>query len=321
VAPEGAGRRPNFESMVGEVVAGLLGTVVERVEAIDASSGRLACRVHVDGRSLIFKSSADPDDPIPVAAEAWGLEEARRLDIPGPAVIALDTERRRFPADFLLIEEVPGIDVSELRDPRDYHFEDPATRSLLAQAGALLRRLHSRSTEGFGPIDPELVQGKHPSWHKAMVSRVEHRLRRLQENSPLNPSLLAGVWELLDERASGLDGYEDPRLIHGDFQKGHVIADPERAEVAGFIDFEDVASGDPIWDLATFSKWEEESLSALLEGYEPDPETVERLDQLGPVYRVVLMVGAAAWFVKEGLSPRPAVERLTSLLAKERQGA
>ncbi|MBW3589169.1 MAG: aminoglycoside phosphotransferase family protein [Actinobacteria bacterium] len=321
MAPEGAGGSANYQSMVGEVVAGLLGEAVERVEPIDASFGRLACRVHVEGRSLIFKSSTDPDDQIPVAAEAWGLEEARRLDVPGPAVIALDTDRRRFPADFLLIEEIPGIDFSELMDPRDDHFEDPATRSLLVQTGGLLRRLHSRITERFGPIDPELIQGKHPSWHKALVSRVEHRLRRLQENSPLNPSLLAGVWELLDERASELDGYEDPRLIHGDFQKGHVIVDPERTEVTGVIDFEDVASGDPIWDLATFSKWEEESLSALLEGYEPDPETVERLDQLGPVYRVVLMVGAAAWFVKEGLSPRPAVERLTSLLAKARRGA
>lgn len=310
----------SLETRIGEIVAGLLGEDTERVELIDASAGRLACRLHVDGRSLIFKSSADPHDPIPVAAEAWGLEEARRLDISGPAVIALDRERRLFPSDFLIIEEVPGVGLSELMDPRDYHFEDPATRSLLAQTGALLRRLHSRRTEGFGPIDPELVQGKHPSWHTAMVSRVERRIRRLQEKSPLNSSLLASVWQLLDERASELDGYEDPRLIHGDFQKGHVIVDPERAEVTGFIDFEEVASGDPVWDLATFSKWEEESLLALLEGYEPDPETVERLNQLGPVYRFVLMVGAAAWFVKEGLSPRPAVERLTSLLADEHRG-
>lgn len=295
----------SLKARISEVVAGLVDKDAERVELIDASSGRLACRVHVDGRSLIFKSSTDPDDPIPVAAEAWGLEEARRLGIPVPKVIALDRQRRRFPSDFLIIEEVPGVDLSELMDPRDYHFEDPATRALLAQTGALLHRLHSRRTEGFGPIDPERLEGKYPSWHKAMVSRVERRLRSLKGNSPLNSSLLASVWELLDERASELDGYQDRRLIHGDFQRGHVIVDPERVEVTAFIDFEDVASGDPVWDLATFSKWEEESLPVLLDGYEPDPQTIERLDQLGSVYRVVLMVGAAAWFVEEGLSPRP----------------
>lgn len=310
-----------FESTVSDLVAGLLGKGADRVEPIDGSSGRLACRVVLDGRSLIFKSSTEPDDPIPVVAEAWGLEQARLIGVPGPRVIALDIERRRFPSDFLLLEEIPGADLSELMNPRDYRFEDPVTKSLLAQTGALLRRLHSRRTEGFGPIDPERLQGKCSNWHEAMVSRVERRLRSLHETSPLNSSLLAKVWDLLDERASELEGYRDPRLIHGDFQRGHVIVDPERTEVIGFIDYEDVSSGDPVWDLATFSKWEEESLPMLVKGYEPTPETEARLEALGPVYRVVLMVGAAAWFVEEGLSSRPAVERLTSLLAEEPRGA
>lgn len=154
-----------------------------------------------------------------------------------------------------------------------------------------------------------------------MVSRLERRLSRLASTSPLNSLLLGEVWRLLDEGEPELEAYGDPRLVHGDFQKGHVIVDPERTEVAGFIDYEDVSSGDPVWDFATFSKWEEDSLPFLLEGYEPDPETITRLDALGLIYRVVLMVGAAAWFVGEGLSPRPAVERLTSLLAERRGGA
>lgn len=302
-------------------MAELLGKDAERVELIEASLGRLACRVVLDGQTLIFKSSTEPDDPIPVVAEAWGLEEARLTGVPGPRVIVLDTERRRFPSEFVLLEEIPGVDLSELMSPRDYRFEDPVTRSLLAKTGALLRRLHSRRTEGFGPIDPERMRGKCSNWHEAMRSRIERRLRRLHEASPLNSSLLAKVWELLDERATELEAYRDPRLIHGDFQRGHVIVDPERMEVSGFIDYEDVSSGDPVWDLATFSKWEEESLPMLLEGYEPDPETVGRLGTLGLVYRVVLMVGAAVWFVEEGLSPRPAVERLESLLAGDHRRA
>ena len=82
-------------------------------------------------------------------------------------------------------------------------------------------------------------------------------------------------------------GHGNPQPIfsvcHGDLKAAHILVDA--GQLCGVIDWGDAVVADPLWDIARFAhRTDEESLSRLLEGYDPDRMLIDELAWRVPLY-------------------------------------
>jgi aminoglycoside 2''-phosphotransferase len=118
-----------------------------------------------------------------------------------------------------------------------------AQHSLVEQMVAFTHQLHA--------VPLELV--RHCTIRQ--LEPLTHLTRIMEEGrTQVALHLSEGTWDyyenLLDEytRDPALHTYQ-PALLHGDLSPDHFLGDPEQATLTGVIDFGDVCSGDPAWDL------------------------------------------------------------------------
>ena len=223
---------------------------------------------------------------------------------------------------FFLVEEARGVALSDLWSFPD---EEPpeALRPLLSKVGGYAARLHSMRLDGFGSCDEDHfrttgeLRGRNASWRTAVLTEAQRDLVRLASARVIDNGLVASMQEVMESFGPPLAEFGGARLIHGDLQVYHILVDPAEATVRAFIDFGDVGSGDPVWELAIFSAWEDGALRYFLEGYEPDVASAGRLAEYGNFYRLVRMIGVVAWFHARDDQYRTlrALERVRSLLS------
>ena len=105
----------------------------------------------------------------------------------------------------------------------------------------------------------------------------------------VDAGLFRAIQETLASRAGIVTGRSGSnRLLHGDFDAGQLVADTSNGRITGFFDFDDVASGDPAWDLASLAHRDgDEWLRGVLEGYEPDASLTQSLHDGLPLYRLM----------------------------------
>ncbi|MGH3525346.1 MAG: phosphotransferase family protein, partial [Mycobacterium sp.] len=154
-------------------------------------------------------------------------------------------------------------------------------------AGHQLRRVHSITVHGFGPLRVDAagsVLGEHSGWeeftetaHTCIAELVAHRIMDV----PFADDVRRALGPQHD--AMRYDG--PPVLLHGDLHPRHIFAD--EAGLTGVIDWGDVMAGDPYFDLARYSIGGQDSLADLLTGYgavmSPD------LDRRFTLYRMIRM--------------------------------
>src|SRR5262249_33297909 len=80
-----------------------------------------------------------------------------------------------------------------------------------------------------------------------------------------------------------------------DFQAAHVLVDPAVDRVRAFLDFADHRIGEPGWDIAVVSLYDESLVTPLLDGYDASRELRAALDLTLPLYRVLRLLGSARW--------------------------
>jgi len=85
-------------------------------------------------------------------------------------------------------------------------------------------------------------------------------------------------------------------LLHGDLHPRHIYA--EGNQLTGFIDWGDVAFGDPLFDLGRFSKAGPAATDALLRGY--GIERTASLEWTLTLYRTIWAVMAMHWELAAG---------------------
>lgn len=227
------------------------------VEPLQGFVGNESFRLRTEsGESLYYKSG----DAAAMAAEVWACERARQAGVMAPEIVESGP-------GYLLERALPGSEAS--------------SAAVLEQAGAHLRLLHEVPGDSYG----FLHEGLSASW-------LEVLQRPLDELD-----VLAGIVD--DELVRRLRGlrFADrlaivaPRLLHGDLHPRHIYA--EGNQLTGFIDWGDVAFGDPLFDLGRFSRAGAEPTDALLRGYKI--ERTAALDWTLALYRTIWGVKAMLW--------------------------
>jgi aminoglycoside phosphotransferase (APT) family kinase protein len=141
-----------------------------------------------------------------------------------------DSDQTPFERPFIVMARVPGV------VPVGWHeLEEPRRMLLAEQAIDLLAALHAIDVAGT-----ELAaRGPSPLLTLDGLERLYERLR------PLPSVVSAALWWL--HRHTPDPGSRQV-LVHGDYRMGNMVVDGDR--IAGVLDWEMAAPGDPIVDLA-----------------------------------------------------------------------
>jgi aminoglycoside phosphotransferase (APT) family kinase protein len=118
----------------------------------------------------------------------------------------------------------------------------------------------------------------------------------LEHHALVSGETADSIRKLSDQYENLLCQCGDGRLLHEDLHSAHILVDRETERVTGIIDFGEAQSGDPAWDLALFSFWEEaQGLDYLLEGYEPGEGATRDLPVRIPFYRLLQATSLTRW--------------------------
>ncbi|GAA4471820.1 hypothetical protein GCM10023170_090770 [Phytohabitans houttuyneae] len=217
----------------------------------------------VAGRDLVVKGARTSRVRSGVAA--WAAAQLAAVGVPAPTVLG-------YRGRLLVETRCPGTPLDQ------HHAGHGPPADLTAQAGRLLRRIHTVPVRGYGRLDTAGV-GLRPCLHSWLLqlpplpttATADMHALRAQARQTLRHHLpeLAGVPAV---------------LLHGDWTARHVIVNDGR--ITGIVDLESVRGGDPLADLAGWSLQEPAELThGLYTGYfttPPDRPTRLRL----ALYRV-----------------------------------
>ena len=307
----------NLKAQIASAIGTHLGEQPKQLTMIRAEQNYLIARIELTSSPAIFKAARGGT----IGVESWGYQAVAKLGVPTPTILAIDLSRSLFPYDFFIAEEAQGMPLAEL-----WAFPDEAPplelRPLIQQAGRMTSQMHAMPLKGFGRCNEELfrehgkIRGWADAWATVLLTEFNQNLETLSRDNIMDANLLTALRTVVEQFTPLLAQFNDPRLLHGDLQVYHILVHPDRGSVDAFIDFGDVAAGDPVWELAIFSVWEEWTLPYFLEGYAPDTALHNRLAELGDFYRLVRMVDIVQWFHERGDSARTqrALERALSFL-------
>ncbi|MDA3642759.1 aminoglycoside phosphotransferase family protein [Saccharopolyspora indica] len=163
-------------------------------------------------------------------AEAYRLLAGHGLPVPallGRGELRPDAAGWNWP--FLVLSAAEGSPWRSAETDRD-------TELVLAgRVGELLARLRRIPLTGSEVLHPaafvDLLR------ERAAAAAADHRGWQ-----HLSPGLIDAIDDFLPDAVELLDG--SPELVHGDLHAGNLFVVPERGEVTGLIDFNDVHAGD-----------------------------------------------------------------------------
>ncbi len=254
---------------------GVIGSAVQRaVGSSIASKHRItkgeANEVYAvdstNGQELILRISRLCDSESRFQRERWAMEQCAKLGVPVPHVISIQTiEHENRPLRISIENRLPGVPLDELAEG---NLSKQGLAELLRRTGAVLSKVHSVRTNGFGELDKD-GNGIYNSIG-GMFSRKELDLERLIEVAravDCDPNLVDRAFSAVHECQSKYRAIL-PHLIHNDFAPCHVLISGDR--ISGIIDFEIAQGGDPIREFARWQFFYEDRypLHYLKEGYE-----------------------------------------------------
>ena len=90
-------------------------------------------------------------------------------------------------------------------------------------------------------------------------------------------------------------------LLHGDLQTEHILVDSQTEKVLAFLDFADAQPGDPLWDIAVVTLWDNGLTDLLLEAYN-SIEKNEETEQLISLYRLLRHLTEIPWLLERAFN-------------------
>jgi Ser/Thr protein kinase RdoA (MazF antagonist) len=278
------GRDPDLhvDHAVVAFVAGELGCGVGRHTRVDAFAANVVYEVDAGGRQLFVKASPSHDS---LRAEAWACARSADAGCAAPAVLALGRLDTPTSMSAIIMTRVAGQPIV-------------AGHPALRQVGIGLRRLHDLRLPGFGWLGEAVWDQAgafslgHSSWLD-FLHDICTDARGLAGRYVGATAVAEAATAAVEAQADGLAHTHVGSLCHGDLKPAHILVDGDR--LSGVIDWGDAVVGDPVWDIARFAhRVDVGSVSLVLEGYAPDPATVEQLTRRIPLY-------AALWMLVDAL--------------------
>ncbi|MDQ3702854.1 MAG: aminoglycoside phosphotransferase family protein, partial [Chloroflexota bacterium] len=246
-----------------EVIAGAVhratGAEMAGHERIMAGlSNEVYAATSADGQAVIVRISHASGPQF--AQERWAIERCREAGVPVPEILYLvhdvavpggAAERVSICVERTLAGEPLG------RLVMAWGADDARSTTLLREAGAVLARMHTIPTEGYGYLDGA-GHGRWPTWDAflleflgdpALRERLEQRRRTAPSGGIVAGTIDAAVG-MLQARREVLRA-QPARLVHHDYEPWHIFADatPGEEHITGVIDHESCRGGDPAYDL------------------------------------------------------------------------
>lgn len=220
---------PEQPEEASAAAARLLGTAVHDLQQVPSFAGNRVFAVSTSTDRLFLKFAASES----IAAESRVLRAVSDIDIPVPAVAAVDVDGSVAGSPCLATVEVRG---------QPLNGDEPC----FADVADLLARLHATRVSGFGQLVPDGdrgLRGEDESWQATLERRVEGA-RGVAAAGLIAESLVDAVAQAI----VGVERVDVARLLHGDFHPRHVYA--EGGRVTAVIDWGDATGGDPDYDIA-----------------------------------------------------------------------
>lgn len=248
---------PSRPSQVVTAVTRAVDSPVWSVERVAGSVENVDFLVRTDVGDVVVKVG----EASGFAAEMWALDRVRSAGVLAPKVIASELDEPTLLArPYIVLGCVPGNPVAS-------PISDPA---VARETGRQLRRAHTVHLDGFGHLRNAAAsglgqpRGPHSTWADFVAGPLQY-LPEMTAHEVLDQCLATRIRSALHDYADGV-AYSGPGvLLHGDLKAGHLFT--SEGKLTGIIDWGDVLSGDPLFDLAPLVASDPTMLPGLLDGY------------------------------------------------------
>jgi aminoglycoside phosphotransferase (APT) family kinase protein len=243
-------KQTSSDEEINPIVRTASGSDVESKERI---SGGYSCEVWrvktTDGQDLVYRANWfanwDGKEGVHFENEKWALQKCESEGIPASRFHHVEHGLSGYPTRSVIVNSF--VEGDPLKQLMATELSGDSLESVLFEVGRLMGNLHQLKTNGFGRLDGN---GPIDSWRAAYLGQLDvDRLREAADNVDLPRPLIEEGIALLEGHAHLGEGVE-PCLLHGDFRLEHVIV--KDGHVAGLIDFEHCAGGDPASEMNWF---------------------------------------------------------------------
>jgi aminoglycoside phosphotransferase (APT) family kinase protein len=140
---------------------------------------------------------------------------------PVPEIVAADFSRKLLDRDFLIMERMAGIPLSESAGLGRQGFD-----SLLAETGQALRRVHELHAGRYGYIGEHAPAPSGADWTEAFVVMWEFLLKDIEACGGYSAPEAAGMRRLLDAHLDKFTRREPSSLLHMDVWAQNILTGP-----------------------------------------------------------------------------------------------
>jgi len=253
------------EAVINATIQKAVGSsVVNKVQIKKGESNQVFAVELANGQEVIVRTSRRNKSRF--YTERWAIEQCAKAGIPVPHILFVETiEHEGKPLNILIESKIQGTPLDELAMGK---LSDKELAELLRKTGAVLSKIHSITTSGFGDLD-EGGNGKYELIGEMFSEKGLFRdhLIKTARAVHLDPGIVLQALSLLHEYSIRYPTLS-PCLIHNDFTPRHVLVAGDN--VSGILDFELAQGGDPVREFARWKYFFEDRFASryLMEGYE-----------------------------------------------------
>ena len=157
-------------------------------------------------------------------------------DVPAPAVLGYDTARDLLPRDYLVLERLPGVPLSQAAGVN--------LAAVWEQVGEMLARVHAIQGQRYGYDGPHLPLAPRAAWGEAFHAMWNAMIDDIEGCKGYAPAEAERMRALLDRFMPLVDRGVPPSLLHMDVWHENVLVD-RKGRVTGLLDWDRALWGDP----------------------------------------------------------------------------
>jgi aminoglycoside phosphotransferase (APT) family kinase protein len=203
-----------------------------------------------DGLAVIVRIARDEAKNVAhFQQEQWAIRECGARGVPVPEILGiwrLSTEGQSH--DICVQRKIKGVLL------RDANLPQSALRQIVAQAGALLSRIHAIPVKGLGYINGS-GEGEFltPESEISAFVAMEAEFHALAKRLDLSDRAMRRAFRLVVDDGRAAQSMA-PCLTHNDFSTKHILV--ANAAISGIIDFGEAAGGEPLSDLVRWDYYD-----------------------------------------------------------------
>jgi aminoglycoside phosphotransferase (APT) family kinase protein len=199
--------------------------------------------VRADGRELVLRV-APPRDAVFLFYERRMMRQEpalhrllrERTEVPVAEVVAFDESHDRIDRDFILMERLPGIALSDA-PPVD-------ARPVMRAVGVALAEVHALTADAYGYVGEHRPMEPQESWAEAFRVMWNKLLDDVAGVGYYDAAERRALADLHDRHAALFDRPVPAALLHMDVWAQNILVD-ERGRFSGLVDWDRALWGDP----------------------------------------------------------------------------